>query len=93
VAGEEPVQEFSRWRFRRDPGFCLMKEVYSTPIKQQRWYHFQYLVQDGVVACSVDRSPLDTYGWLDPEPLKEGYLGFRTFCSHMEYRELRVWGV
>ncbi len=93
VAGEEPPREYSRWRFRRDPGFRLMKEVYSTPIEHQRWYHFQYLVQDGVVACSVDRNPLDTYGWRDPEPLTEGYLGFRTFCSHMEYRAMRVWKI
>jgi hypothetical protein len=29
----------------------------------------------------------------DAHPLRGGYLGFRTFCSHMEYRALNVWGV
>jgi hypothetical protein len=93
VAGEDPARAYSRWRFRRDPGFRLMKEVYSTPIEQQRWYHFQYLVHDGVAACSVDRQPLETYGWRDPEPLPGGHFGFRTFCSHMEYRALRIWSL
>jgi hypothetical protein len=93
VAGEDPPREYSRWRFRRNPGFRLMKEIHSTPIEQQRWYHFQYLVRDGVVACSVDRNPLETYGWRDPDPLSGGHLGFRTFCSHMAYRTLRVWRV
>ncbi|MGH7146027.1 MAG: DUF1961 family protein [Planctomycetota bacterium] len=83
--------EYARWRFRRDPGFRLMKEVYSTPIVEGRWYRFQYLLCDGVVGCSVDRDPLESYAWRDPAPLTGGHLGFRTFCSHMEYRDLTVW--
>jgi hypothetical protein len=89
----EAAPEVARWRFRRNPGFKLIKEVHAGPIEQHRWRHFQYVVHDGLVACSVDRDPLETYGWRDPEPLKEGYIGFRTFCSHMEYRALRVWNV
>jgi hypothetical protein len=83
----------ARWRFRRNPGFTLIKEVISSTIEQQRWIHFQYSVHDGLVACSVDRNPLQTFGWHDPEPLREGYFGFRTYCSHLEYRNLRVWNI
>lgn len=92
VESEGPdAPEFSRWRFRRDPGFRLMKEVYSFPIEQFRWYRFQYVVKAGLIGCSVDRRVLDTYGWEDPAPLPGGHLGFRTFCSHMEYRGLKIW--
>ena len=89
----DKAPEFARLRFRRNPGFRLMKEIYSGSVVNDRWYHFQYVVLDGLVACAVDRHPQETYGWCDSEPLREGYLGFRTFCSHMEYRELRVWNL
>lgn len=95
VAGElvqsEKVQDWARWRFRRNPGFRLMKEINAPAVVNDRWYHFQYLVQDGLVASSVDRNSLETYAWRDDAPLTEGYMGFRTYCSHIEYRDLKVW--
>jgi hypothetical protein len=92
VAGKGEI-ELARWRFRRDPGFQLMKEVRFGVIEQNRWYHFKYLVQDGRVASSVSLDPEQMYEWTDPKPLNEGYVGFRTFCSHMEYRNLHIWKV
>jgi hypothetical protein len=89
----EKVQDWARWRFRRNPGFRLMKEVNAPAVVNDRWYHFQYLVHEGLIAASVDRDPLETYAWRDDAPLTGGHMGFRTYCSHIEYRDLKVWQI
>ena len=80
-----------RIRMRRDPGFVLMSEAHSHRSENFRWYAFQYLVRDGEVSLCVDHLPQETYTWRDPKPLTAGYLGFRTYMSHLALRNFRVY--
>ena len=84
---------FFRYRMRRDPGFQLMKEVHSHRCENFRWYTFEYLIHKGAVSVCIDQLPHECYTWHDPKPLTEGYLGFRSFMSHLEFKELCVWQV
>jgi len=79
-----------RYRMRRDPGFVLIKEAHAYACENFRWYRFQYLIRDGQVSVCVDGLPHETYTWLDPKPLGGGYLGFRSYMSHLEFRDLTV---
>jgi hypothetical protein len=85
--------DFFRYRMRRDPGFCLMKEVHAYRCENFRWYTFQFLVRQGAVSVCIDRLPHECYTWHDPRPLTEGYLGFRSFMSHLEYKNFSVFQV
>lgn len=85
--------DFFRYRMRRDPGFHLMKEVHSYRCENFRWYTFEYLIRQGEVSVCLDELPHECYTWRDPQPLREGYLGFRSFMSHLEFKDLRVFQV
>ena len=82
-----------RIRMRRDPGFVLMKEAHSYVCENVRWYTFQYLVRAGQVSLSIDRLPHETYTWIDPAPLQEGHVGFRSWMSHLKFKNLVVYQV
>ncbi|MFC1582643.1 DUF1961 family protein [Planctomycetota bacterium] len=94
-AGDAEVEgeTVMRQRMRRDPGFRLMKEVHSGTCEHFRWYRFRYLVKDGEVRIYVDEDPCESYAWRDPQPLTSGHIGFRSYCSMLEYRDLRVYQV
>lgn len=80
-----------RYRMRRDPGFVLMKEAHAYRCENFRWYKFQYLVNGGEISLCVDGLPHETYTWIDDKPLTEGYLGFRTYMSHLAFKDLKVY--
>ncbi len=82
-----------RVRMRRNPGFVLRKEVHAYACENFRWYRFAYMVRGGEVAVSIDGRPELTYSWTDEEPLAGGYLGFRTYMSHLELRDLAVYAL
>jgi hypothetical protein len=82
-----------RFRMRRDPGFGLMNEAFGYRCEAQRWYGFKYLLSNGTVSMTIDDLPEQTYCWRDPEPLCCGYLGFRTYMSHLAIRKLKVFRV
>lgn len=93
VDGEGQDTPRARYRLRRDPGFVLKKEAHSYEWALNRWYRFKFLSRAGVVGISVDEHPFETYCWRDPQPLSEGYLAFRTFCSHLEIKDCSVYQV
>jgi len=82
-----------RIRMRRNPGFILEQEAHSYACENDRWYTFQYLLLGGEVSLCIDRLPQETYTWHDPSPLSGGYLGFRTYMSHLAIRGLRAYGI
>ncbi|MCD6365118.1 MAG: DUF1961 family protein [Planctomycetes bacterium] len=82
-----------RYRMRRDPGFFIMKEAHGYVCENFRWYKFQFLVRNGEISVCVDDLPHETYTWFDENPLTEGYIGLRSFMSHLEYRDLAVYEV
>ncbi len=93
VEGEGATKPRARYRLRRDPGFILKKEVNSYEWEHFRWYKFQFLIKDGIAGISVDDNPFETYCWKDEEPLTEGYLAFRTFRSHLEIKDFKIYQV
>ncbi|MFH1377148.1 MAG: DUF1961 family protein [Planctomycetota bacterium] len=82
-----------RFRMRRNPGFLLMKEAFGYRCEAQRWYGFKYLLSNGTVSMTIDDLPEQTYQWRDPDPLRSGYLGVRTYMSHLSIRRLKVFRV
>jgi hypothetical protein len=82
-----------RIRMRRDPGFQLRKEAHSYICENFRWYNFQFLVKDGTVSICIDKMPHETYTWIDEEPLTKGLIGFRSFMSHLKFKNLKVYQV
>ena len=82
-----------RYRMRRNPGFELMREEHGYRCEDGRWYRFEYLVHAGLVGVRVDGRDDQTYTWVDRQALRRGYLGFRTYISDLEFRDLRVYGV
>jgi len=70
-----------------------MKEAHSYTCEEGRWYTFRYLVKDRVISVNIDGLPHETYTWIDESPLTEGYLGFRSYMSHLEFKDLVVYQV
>ena len=80
-----------RYRMRRNPGFELMNEAYGYRCEAMRWYSFKYLLMNGTVSMTIDDQPDQTIRWRDSNPLREGYMGFRTYMSHLAIRRLNVY--
>jgi hypothetical protein len=80
-----------RYRMRRDPGFVLMKEVHGYRCENHRWYTFKFLVHAGRISLCIDDLDYETYTWIDPQPLTRGYLGFRTYMSDLQFKDLKIY--
>ncbi len=77
-----------RMRIRRCPGFRLLAENYGYHCRAGRTYRITVEKRGGVLRFDVDGEVSLEGG--DPEPLGAGYLGFRTFRTHVEWGNLRV---
>lgn len=82
-----------RIRMRKNPGFELMNEIHEYACENFRWYQFSYLIRHKEVAISIDQKPELTFNLSDTTPLTEGYMGFRTFCSWLTYKDFKVYRV
>ncbi len=79
-------------RFRRydgNPGPAIIKE-YTDPehlLQPNRWYHIRLECKDGTVSYEINGERL--FEWTDPNPLKEGWFGFRTTLSRTQIMNFR----
>ena len=74
----------STTRFRRyngEPGPAIIKEYTDSGhlLQPNHWYHIKLQCRDGNVQYWIDGECL--VDWNDPEPLREGWFGFRTTLS------------
>lgn len=60
-------------------------------IEADHVYHIELIAQDGVAKFIRDGEVL--FSWKDPDPLSEGWFGFRTVNSHLEIRNFRVFSL
>lgn len=88
--GEAPGgHPHARLRLRRCPGFNLVNETYNEDgVKSGRTYDLTIERRDGTVTVKVDGERY--LEWEDPDPLKEGLLGLRTFRTHLWWDDIRV---
>jgi rhamnogalacturonan endolyase len=54
-------------------------------------YHFQIIVKDGLTQCWVDDQLYFSYQ--DPDPIHEGYFGFRTTKSRQSVSKLKIYQI
>lgn len=58
-------------------------------IRPDHWYHIRLeLTTDGHARYTIDGQTLVDYA--DPQPLRQGYFGFRTTLSHAQFCNFRV---
>jgi len=78
----------ARFRMRRCPGFRLVDEAYAYHCRKGQTYHVVVTRTDGRLTYAVDG---ETYvAWTDPEPLREGLIGLRTFRTDLWWDHIRV---
>ena len=86
---EKDGAERLRVRFRKDPGFELLKEVWRKPLEKGRDYRFTIAVQGARMRYCVDGELL-----VDCEdgdsPHRRGHHAFRTWHSHISADYFRV---
>lgn len=86
----EHGQLFTRVRFRKDPGFGLLKEVWLEPtIEKGREYRFAIVVQGPRMRGYVDGAKIVDVEDRDA-PHRRGLHGFRTWMSHLTATSFRV---
>ncbi len=78
-----------RVRFRKDPGFNLLKEVWREPLQKGRDYRFAIAVQGPRMRYYVDGDLLVDYEDTD-SPHRRGHHAFRTWHSHISAAYFRV---
>lgn len=78
----------ARFRMRRCPGFKLMAETYDYNCLAGRTYHITVTRKDRCLTYAVDGQIYLQAD--DPQPLAEGVLGFRTFCTELWFDNLQV---
>ncbi len=80
----------ARLRLRRCPGFDLVDETYDEMgVKPGVTYRLAIERREGVITFEVDGKPF--LEWDDPDPLREGLLGLRTFRTHLWWDDIRVY--
>lgn len=83
----------SSTRFRRYGGGerRLVQEYADAAhlLEANREYLIQVLVLDGRTAFHVDG--VEFFSWMDPQPLRSGYLGLRSTWSRQRVGAVRVW--
>ena len=77
-------------RFRKDPGFGLLTEVWLEPVVQKgRDYRFTIVIEGARMRFYVDGRKVVDH--TDTPPLyREGHHGFRTWMSHISASHFRV---
>ena len=81
---------FTRVRFRKDPGFGLLREVWLEPtVEKGRDYRFTIVVQGPRMRFYVDGRKIIDHEDAD-RPHRRGLHGFRTWMSHLSAGEFRV---
>lgn len=83
-------------RFRKYLGNGDRKLIHDLTEKQyllepNKTYFIQILVLEGLTKLFVDGSEMFSY--LDNEPLKKGYFGFRTVQSHQEIDDFKIFAI
>lgn len=80
----------ARFRLRRCPGFELVDQL-SNPmsVKPGRTYNLTITRKRGKITFAVDGERY--LKWEDPEPLRKGLLGLRTFRTHLWWDDIRVY--
>lgn len=86
----------SRWRvrFRKNPGFHLMSEIFTdAPVDQGKWTHMMYCFEkDGSMSMYVNNILLHSHK--DAESVyRKGYHGFRTWNSVLRYSGFKVYSI
>ncbi len=80
----------ARFRLRRCPGFNLVDEDYDPMgVLAGRTYDLTIIRENGVITFKVDGESF--LEWEDEEPLKEGFLGLRTFRTYLWWDDIRVY--
>jgi hypothetical protein len=78
----------ARLRIRRCPGFTLLAERYGYHCREGSTYHTILSADSGRLSATIDNTfHLEAF---DPTPLPGGYLGFRTFRTHVIWSNLIV---
>ena len=78
----------ARCRIRRNPGFHLLSETFDGRCRQGTTYRVGIEKRGGNIDLSIDgRSALRA---VDPEPLREGLIGLRTYRTYLWWDNLRV---
>ena len=96
LANPGPGEDANRWRvrFRRNPGFKLLRETFlhqDVPFgtRQNVAYAFE---KDGTMRLFVDGKELLSHK--EDGPLRyDGYHGLRTWRTKIRYRDFRVYGI
>ncbi len=79
----------ARVRFRKDPGFKLIKEAWLDPIKKGRDYRLTIVIQAARMRFYVDgRLVVDHRD--EEKPHRKGHHAFRTWRTHMSADVFRV---
>ncbi len=78
-----------RVRFRKDPGFNLLREVWREPLEKGRDYRFAMAVQGARMRYYVDGRLLIDHEDAD-SPHRRGHHAFRTWHSHISADYFRV---
>lgn len=78
----------ARMRLRRCPGFNLVEETFDYNSQQGIKYHFLITVIDGEISFYVDGQRY--LSWTDPQPLRHGLIGLRTYRSTICWDEVKV---
>lgn len=71
----------ARFRIRRCPGFELSAENFAYHNEAGQTYHIVIVKKGNKLTYSVDGKVFNE--WYDPEPLKFGYFGLRTFMTYL----------
>lgn len=86
---EEKGSPRLRVRFRKDPGFNLLREVWREPLEKGRDYRLAMAVQGARMRYYVDDELLVDYEDAD-SPHRRGHHAFRTWHSHISADYFRV---
>lgn len=78
----------ARMRMRRCPGFNLVTETFDYNCRQGVEYHFAITVVDGEIDFYVDGRKY--LSWVDPQPLRSGLIGLRTYRSKIFWDNVKV---
>jgi hypothetical protein len=78
----------ARFRMRRCPGFELLTETFDYHCRKGVAYEISITKRGGNISFSVDGT--EYLSAFDPQPWREGVLGFRTFQTDLWWDDIRV---
>jgi hypothetical protein len=85
---DTPGSDLARLRMRRCPGFELLTETFDYHCRQGVTYRLAVERRDGHLTFSIDdQAAIEA---TDPEPLREGLMGLRTFRTDLWWDNIRV---